>query len=261
LTVGSIIGALQLPAVATAGQRTVPKKELIEAGGLKGKDAKLVRESIEKLRWIAVLKPDTVGIEGFSDDEREVSEISVLTLEVRKQKALPRLEELIHAAIPYHLLLLSEGDGACSLSTARKRRSKAEKEAFVVDGGVVRMGFTGCETGDATEAFLTSLDLSTARHASLASLYSDWIDAIVSLRASRITGAFESSASPEQAVAREKALRSHTALTEEAAQLRKRTEKATQARDRVQLNTELQAVRKSLDKAVRILAQEETQDQ
>lgn len=259
MTVGSIIEALGLPAKATAGQRTVPKKELIEAGGLKGKDAKLVRESVEKIRWVAVLKPATIGIQAFSDEVRDVSEVSILTLEVRSRKDLPRLEEVIHQTIPYHLLLLAEGDEAGSISTARKRRSRAERGAFVVDGEVVQAAFSTPEVDRHTEEFLTTLDLSARRHDSLASLYAFWIDMNISLGASAITGAFALSSTQGQSAARERALKNHTTLTAEADQLRKRAEKATQARTRVELNTELQATKASLDKAARILSQEETE--
>ena len=260
MTVESIIKVLDLPAKATAGQRTVPKKEVVEAGGLKGKDARLVRESIEKIRWVAVLKPETVGIQAYSDEVRDVSEVSILTLEIRRQKDLRRLEELIHQSIPYHVLLLAYGDGSGSVSAARKRRSRAERDAFVVDGDVVRTSLTAPDTDDHTEAFLASLDLSARRQDSLASLYSYWIDAIVSLGASGITGAFEFSTTQGQAVARERALKDHATLTAEADHLRKRAKKATQARVRVELNSELQAIRKSLDRAVRLLAQEETEN-
>lgn len=258
MTADDLIEALCLPAATTVGQRVVPKKDLIEGGSLKGRDAKLVRESIEKIHWVAVLKPETVGIRASLEEGRDVSEISILSLMGREARFLPRIEELVHRSITYHLLVLSTAEGDTRISVARKRHSRAEKGAVVIEGEVTAFALSSTEQEPVEAELLKCLDIAAVRHRDLAGLYEYWVDLIVSIEAARVAGNFALSPNPSQARAREQALREYSSLTAKEAALRKRADKATQASARLEINTELQTVRKSLDTAVRILTQEET---
>jgi len=105
MTNDSILKALDLPTEALLGRR-IPKKMLMEQGGPTAADRRRIRDGIDKLTWAAVLKPRTVGTSPYRDDEREFLEVSVLSVHLRAGAAVPRLVELIHRAVPYHILLL-----------------------------------------------------------------------------------------------------------------------------------------------------------
>ena len=86
--------ALALPAGALVDRR-VPKTLLIENGAPTAADKRRIREGVEEVRWLAALKPTTVGVAEYRDAVREYLEIAVLKLTLRSAARLGRLTELV----------------------------------------------------------------------------------------------------------------------------------------------------------------------
>ena len=78
------IAALALPSGALVDRR-IPKKLLVEHGARSAADRRHIREGIEEIRWLATLKPTTIGVAEYRDSGREYIEIAVLKL-----KSTPR---------------------------------------------------------------------------------------------------------------------------------------------------------------------------
>ena len=76
------LAALALPDEALVDKR-VPKSLLIDNGAPTAADRRRIREGIEELRWVAALKPNTIGVAEFRDASREYLEIAVLELRLR----------------------------------------------------------------------------------------------------------------------------------------------------------------------------------
>ena len=74
--------ALALPDGALVDRR-VPKTLLIENGAHTAADKRRIREGVEEIRWLAALKPTTVGVAEYRDAAREYLEIAVLKLTFR----------------------------------------------------------------------------------------------------------------------------------------------------------------------------------
>ena len=55
------VAVLALPQAALVDQR-VPKTLLIENGARTATDKRRIREGIEEIRWLATLKPTTIGV-------------------------------------------------------------------------------------------------------------------------------------------------------------------------------------------------------
>ena len=91
--------ALELPPDALIDRR-VPKTLLIKNGAFAAGDRRRIQEGIEELRWLAALKPTTVGVAEYRDAEREYLEIAVLKLDLRPDARAERLVELVHRAGP-----------------------------------------------------------------------------------------------------------------------------------------------------------------
>jgi hypothetical protein len=110
MTVANVIAALDLPAGAGVNQR-VPKKLLVEHGAPTAADKRRINDGIEEVRWLAALKPTTIGVPEFRDTAREYLEIAVLSVALRSGAQAGRLAELIHRAVPYPVFLIaSQGD-------------------------------------------------------------------------------------------------------------------------------------------------------
>jgi hypothetical protein len=239
-TGNGILDALDLPASSWVNQR-VPKKLLLENGAPTAADKRLINDGIEELLWLAALKPTTVGVPEYRDHEREYLEIAVLRLTLRNAAKSARLVELVHRAVPYPVLLLTEQcecDERPALSAAHKRWSQSEAGKTVLDGDVVGTDWEYERWPLAVGIFA----LSKQPRSSLRALYQGWIDALVALQAAHVTGMFSFAANDTEAALRRAALNDLARLNAEAVRLRASAAKEKQMARRVELNLELKRV-------------------
>src|ERR1700723_2102360 len=117
-----VVNALAVPNEALVDQR-VPKKLLLEQGTPTAADRRQIQDGIEEMIWVAALKPINIGVPAFQDAVREYLEIAVVTVVLRSTARPSRLIELIHRAIPYPVVLVTEDREAIRLSLAHKRWS------------------------------------------------------------------------------------------------------------------------------------------
>ena len=237
----TLIEALDLPAGSRVDQR-VPKKLLLENGAPTASDKRILSDGIEELHWLAALKPTTIGVPEFRDDVREYLEVAVLRLTLRAAAKATRLVELVHRAVPYPLLMLTEQGEGFGLSAAHKRWSQGETGKTVLEGDVVVAEWGAENDGERWPAFHDALALGKQPRTTLYSLYQGWIDTLLALQAARITGAFAVAVDSEHAALRRDAIQECVRLDGEVARLRATAAKEKQMSRRVQLNLELKRV-------------------
>lgn len=217
-----LLAALALPPAALVQQR-IPKKMLAEHGAATLADRKLVQERVDVLTWHAALKPSTVGVAAFEDEQRSYLEVAVVSAKLRHDASpdanirpslstsLRRVAELVHRAIPYPTLLLVEEGPQLAISMAHIRWAQRESERTVVEGELVMAPIHISEPlasdGQAFAAFLGALALMNQPRTNLMSLYQGWLDIISAWQAVELTGCFKPSDSPAQAAERSQALR------------------------------------------------------
>ena len=235
-----MLAALELPERSSVDRR-VPKKLLLEHGAPTAADKRFINEGIEELLWVAALKPNTIAVPGFHDDARECLEIEVLRLTVRPQAKAFRLVELIHRAIPYPVVLLTDGESS-SLSLAHKRWSLNEAGTVVLDDEIVWIDWDEATDGPHAAEFRDALRLSHQPHGSLHALYQGWVNTVQALEAARLTGTFQMPASGERATMRQAALKECSRLGSEMIRLRSSAAKEKQIARQVELNLELKRV-------------------
>lgn len=243
----TIISALGLPDSARVNQR-VPKKLLVENGAPTAADKRKINEGIEEIHWLASLKPNTIGVPDYTDDVREYLEIALLTVTLRAEAKAGRLSELIHRAIPYPLfLVLLQGDQTI-LSLAHKRRAQNEADKFVLDADLVEVSVSGnaIQSDEVNRLFLDSMALGNQTRANLLLLYQGWIDTIIALQASQLTGTFIQTATKEAAIARREALQKCRELETIIAVLRNSAVNEKQMARRVELNLEIKGLERVL---------------
>jgi len=253
ITVAAVVTALGLPPEARVDQR-VPKKLLVEQGAPTASDKRQIQDGIEELLWIAALKPTNIGVPAFrgkdGDVEREYLEIAVLTTNLRAKARAARLMELIHRAIPYPLLLIAESDAAVVLSLAHKRQAQNEAGKVVIEDlrktELRVVDKAGGEQAPVRAAFLATLVLSSLPSRDLFALYQGWIDRVMALEASRITGTYAPPGSEARSAAVRDGLDAHARLTREVALLRTQAEKEKQMNRRVDLNLQIKQLEAEL---------------
>ena len=240
--------ALALPPDVLIDRR-VPKTLLIENGVFAAGDRRRIQEGIEELRWLAALKPTTIGVAEYRDVDREYLEIPVLKLDLRPAAPGERLVELIHRAIPYPVLLITWHDGTPGLSLAHKRRSLGEADKTVIESEIVLARAWGdCADGLVT-SFREALALARQPRHSLHALYQGWIDTVQAFRAATITGEFCLPMTATAAAGRELALREYQSLNAKIATIRSAASKEKQMSRRAEMNTKLAHLRAQRDSA------------
>jgi hypothetical protein len=234
-----LLAALALPEDCRVGHR-VPKKLLAENASFGAGDRKAVAEGVEELTWVAACKPGNLGVPAFRDEAREYLEIAVLHLRARGEPE--RLSTLLHRAVPYPAVLITEWHGGVAVSLVHKRASKGERDRVVLDGDVVSVSWTQAEemTDDRFSA------LAWRRLPSMFALYQAWLDALHALRAARITGRFALPTSDHAANMRREALLAREAVLAELARKTAEAERESQMARLVALNEEIRQLRARL---------------
>ena len=140
---------------------------------------------MEELRWLAALKPTTVGVAEYRDAAREYLEIAVLKLTFRSVVRPGRLTELVHRAVPYPVLLIEWQGDTPAISLAHKRWSQGGVGKTVLEGDVVSARLGDAYTSKLTAAFYDALAMNRQPTSTLYALYQGWIDTVQALRAPR----------------------------------------------------------------------------
>jgi hypothetical protein len=273
LSAQTFIHALRLPESCRVDQR-VPKKLLLENGAPTAADKRLITEAIEEIQWVAALKPNTIGVPNYRDTLREYLEIAVLAVTVRgvvKPASHSRLAELVHRAVPYPVLLLLIEGQSLTLSLAHKRWAQNEAAKVVLDGSPISITLSVTVSASRSEvnaadashpdpaaaqaesAFIQSLSVTRQPQATLHALYQGWVYCVQALLAARLTGSYQTPATPEQAAARRQALADCERLEAEVSRLRAQALREKQLARQVELNLTLKRVQAELAAARRQL--------
>lgn len=242
------LGALALPDSALVDRR-VPKFLFIEKGAPTGSDKRRIREGLEEIRWLAVLKPTTIGVPEYRDATREYLEIAILKLTLRSGASLPRVTELVHRAIPYPVLLITWQGDVPELSLAHKRWSQGKEDKTVIDGDIVAVRLLDDYPNDLIRAFRDALALIRQPRTTLKTLYQGWIGVVQALRAANVTGVFSITASVEETADRAAALQEYRNLDTRIMDLRAAASKEKQIARQVEMNLELARLRADRDSA------------
>ena len=258
MTLESLISALALPTSCRVDQR-VPKKLLVENGAPTPADKRLINDCVDEVQWLAALKPNTVGVAEYRDDEREYLEVAVLCVTARpapqtdgagaaaRHVNTTRLAELVHRAVPYPVLLLLAAPQGLFLSLAHKRWAQNEAGKVVLDGEPATVDLA--PDLSAEHPFVQALALTSQPQASLLALYQGWADCLTAWQAAEVTGRFTTTTTPAQAAARREALRTCQRLELESTRLRALAAKEKQMAKQVDLNLALKRISAELASA------------
>lgn len=178
----SVLQALALPPESMVNMR-VAKKILAEQAGFAAGDRRSLQDGIEACLWVAALKPENIAVPAYKDEQREYLEIAVLSLELRSgAKAVNRIQELVHRAIPYPVLLIAHTGSGVMLSVGHKRASLGEKNTVVLESLV--------QTQAKEEALLSAMAVSYQPKKNLFAFYQGWLACIQAAKVAGISGQY-----------------------------------------------------------------------
>ena len=237
-----LITALALPGSALVDRR-VPKSMLVENGAPTPADKRRIRDGIEEIRWLAVLKPTTIGVAEYRDEAREYLEIAILQVTLRPGARADRIMELMHRAVPYPVFLIAWKEQTPGISLAHKRWSLGEAGKTVVEGEIIAAELEEGFPIELSSAFCDSLPLSHQPRTTLYGLYQGWIDRLQALRVASVTGDFWVPTSPAVSADRSIALQEYLRLDAQIKDLRAAAGKEKQFARQVEMNLKLKNLR------------------
>jgi len=190
---------MAIPDACQLGKR-IFKKLFHENAKLGAADKKAFREDIDVIIWQYTLKPNTISIQAYEDNQREYHEIAILQVNLKAVNRTNRIAEIIHCAIPYPLIVVFTYKTLCTLSLAHKRFSQAEKGAIVAEDFTITDWIDLSTPTTMQEAFLDSLTVSALPHTHFFAFYSAFTDRLVALDCARLTDEYrlESTATKSQ---------------------------------------------------------------
>ncbi len=110
----------------TKVNRSIPKNAFDTYTNSKQK--KLFVDVIDKIKWTNKLSKETINLEG-----KEVSEIQVFYIPLRKKENIESLLEIIDKSIPYHIIFVLTFDNEVMLSVAQKHLHPTNENNAVID--------------------------------------------------------------------------------------------------------------------------------
>jgi hypothetical protein len=110
----------------TVVQRVVPKNSFDSFTNSKQKE--MFTKDIAKIVWSNSLSTGTINLQG-----KEIQEIQIFTIELKEQKEIKTLLDIIDKAIPYHIIFVVEFGDWIYFSTSSKHLSPLNDTKSVID--------------------------------------------------------------------------------------------------------------------------------
>ena len=247
---------MMIPESCRLGKR-VYKKLFHENAKLGATDKKALQDDVENLLWQYTFKPTTIPIQSYEDDHREYHEVALLQVNLKKEKRVSRLCEMIHRAIPYPLILVfcfsndqyRISHQKCLISLANKRFSHAEKEAIVAEDFETTAWLDLSSPTENQTRFLESLDVSTWPHNHFFAFYKAIMDRVVALGCAEYRGGYTLETPNGLSVEKRSALvQQIEKLAQEITECKVKLKGEKNLGTQVQLNTRIKQIKDRIEK-------------
>ena len=238
-----------IPDDCRLGKR-VFKKLFHENAKLGAADKKAFREDVDTITWQHTLKPSTIPIRAYEDDQREYHEVAILQVDMKTVKRIRRIAEVMHRAIPYPLVIVFAFETVCALSVAHKRFSQAEKGAIVAEDLIITDWIDLAAPTEVQKDFIASLAVPALPHTHFFAFYSALVDRLLALDCARLTGEYRLEAVGAKPAVRRRLLAECHDLEGRIAEHRTAIRREEQFNRQVELNTKMKELEKLLEQRV-----------
>jgi len=210
--------------------KTIFKNMFYEVAGVSRADKKLFTDVIEKVTWLYNLRPDTINVFTYKDEEKDYSEIEVIEVTLKEEKSLDRIAEVIMMAIPYAMLLVFRKDDSYKFYVAQHVTSKADFSKNVL-GELISSDWQIKESD-----LLKNLDFKGFRFSNYYDMYIDIVDAISIFNAQKLIDSKQNLTGEEARAVSDKI----NTIDTEIENLKAMTKKETQFNRKMELNIKIQ---------------------
>ena len=228
--------------------KPIYKKMFLDNGALDVTDKACIKDDIDKVRWLYTLKPSTINIAPYVDNEREYPEVAVLHVELSNPKRIKRIANFINRSIPYPLVLIFtciiEGKDTLAISLADKRINQADKEKWVIEDSI---NTDWIELNGQTEIqseFLNSLTINSLPFKNFKEFYHALLNRVIANNCASHSGKFslDNPDEAENGIGRLSKLRELEKLDIKKAEIANKLKKEKQMGKQVELNTQVKQI-------------------
>ena len=113
--------------------KVIYKKMFYESISMSQADKNLFKDSIEKIVWKYCLKTDNTNIMAYKDGIHDYPELEIINVELREEKRMARIADIVMRAIPYPMMLLFVLNNSYQIWVAQQRVSQADQRKTTID--------------------------------------------------------------------------------------------------------------------------------
>ena len=170
--------------------KPVYKKYFVDSRMLNAADKKALQEDVGRIRWLYTLKPSTINISQYTDDDCDYPEVAILHVELSSPNRAKRIASFMQQSIPYPLVLLLTHEISLDISLAAKRTNQAAKDKWVVEDHY-DTDWINLEQPTTPQAdFLQDFKLLNFSYRNFFDFYQDIVQRIIALNCAVYTGKY-----------------------------------------------------------------------
>jgi hypothetical protein len=219
------------------------KKHFYENGKLNAADKKAFSEDITNIEWRYTLKPSTINIPRFEDDQHEYLEIAILQIELNSRKRAGRIAQVVQKTIPYPLIIIFECDGHMVLNVAEKRINRADSNKIVTETFYDTNWIDLEAPKPWQQEFLKDFCIKNFSYRDLYAFYQDALKRIIALNCAGLNERYAlESGNGLLTEGRAKSLKEVEKLQQEQGEIRNKLQKEKNMGTKVQLNTQMKKI-------------------
>ncbi len=228
---------LAIPDSCYLGKR-IYKKLFYDNAQLSVTDKQAFSNDIAEIEWRYTLKPETINIPRYVDEEREYYEVAVIQVSLKEATRYKRIAQIIQRAIPYPVLIVFNLNFTIALSVAAKRINRADREKIMVEGFQDTAWLNLAAPREHEKEFLESLAITNFSYNNFLEFYAGLTERIVALNCAELSGNY-SAESGQPEVNRAEVLATINSLQQKQAELRTALKKESQFSWKVDLNMQI----------------------
>lgn len=248
---------LQIPERALLNKR-LTKAFFTKHFSLNASEKKFLANEIQQMEWLASIKPNNSNIKAVVNDEYSFEEIQVFvitlpdnTIESQGKRAI----QFVQKFIPYQALVVAEDSFEFIIGACDKRINQADSSKRTIEHHFLTGIISKLYKNDTVSAFYKAITFDALDKTDLQTAYKSYVNAIVQLQASGLTGEFKQR-SKTRSEEDMQLMQQIEHKENEISQLRNQIKKESQLNGQVKMNVAIQGLKKEIEEIKNLLSKD-----
>jgi len=223
------------------------KKLFYENAELDLTSKKILKEDIDKIKWLYTLKPSTININAYRDTEREYDEIAYLQIDLSNTARLQKIATFVNKAIPYPMVILFSFNDSLSIAIADKRINQSDKSKWVIEDMWITDWFNPNMPNEFQAQFMRDITVKNLSFVNFYALYTDIKNRVIALNSATRSGKYQLVSTQKTETRRLNMIRI-AELEKDIAELRSTLNKETQFNKKLDFNVSVKKCQEAIKK-------------